>query len=135
MSNRNREAGHSFERDCAKRFREIGFTNVQCSRAVNRARDAQKVDLANEDESVYGRFPFNVQCKNTTTLNYVSVLKQMPLTANVPNVIFHKLTKKSEGGKKFISQGNFCFLHMEDFLEMVETIQNLKKEVQCLKQL
>jgi len=48
MSNRNRDAGHSFERACVKRFKEIGFEFAASSRAVNRSRDAQKIDIANE---------------------------------------------------------------------------------------
>ena len=129
MSIRNREAGHSFERACAKKFREIGYTNVRCSRAVNRARDAKKVDLANEDEFSQGRFPFNVQCKNTTTLNYEAVLNEIEKVPGIINVILHNKTERV--GKKFRVKGQYCFLKMQDFFNLVQTLKSLEcKELQ-----
>jgi len=127
MSNRNRDAGHSFERACVKRLKEIGFEFAASSRAVNRSRDAQKIDIANEDELVNGRFPYNIQCKNTTKLNYEQILKELPITPGVPNVVLHKRTEKS--GTNFMTKGTFCFMHAEDFLEMVSTIENLKTQL------
>lgn len=125
MSNRNREAGHSFERDCVKRFVAVGFPNVKTSRAVNRSRDAQKIDLANEDESVQGRLPFNVQCKNTSsTLAYEAILASMPKTKEI-NVILHKRTKRA--GTKFMVSGQYAFMHLEDFFKLVEEVETLKK--------
>lgn len=131
MSNRNREAGHSFERACAKRFREIGFPKVGCSRALNRSRDAQKVDLVNEDEYEVGRLPYNVQCKNAVSLHYDKVLKELPLNPGIRNVVLHKKTKRA--GDKFMPQGTFAYLHAEDFFQMIEEIQTLKAKLDAIQ--
>ena len=128
---RNRTAGHDFERECVKKFRELGFTHVETSRLVSRQRDAQKIDLANPDELENGRFPFNVQCKNTTSLNYVKVLQELPITPGIKNVILHKHTKKV--GEKFLSQGKYAYMYMENFLELVADMEKYKAGYEVLK--
>lgn len=122
---RNRTAGHDFERECVKKFRELGFTHVETSRLVSRQRDVQKIDLANPDELENGRFPFNVQCKNTTSLNYAKVLQELPITPGIKNVILHKHTKKV--GEKFLSQGKYAYMYMENFLELVADMEKYKE--------
>lgn len=126
MSNRNRDAGHSFERTVIKRFKAIGFSNVGSSRFHNRKRDHEKVDLANADELKHGRFPYNVQCKTTaSSLNYPKLLEELPLVPGIVNVVVHRRTRKI--GKIFRVTGLYAFLYMEDYLNMVEELENYKR--------
>jgi hypothetical protein len=127
---RNRTAGHSFERECVKLFKQLGFTHVETSRLVSKMRDSQKIDLANPDELEHGRFPYNVQCKNTTTLNYSKILQEVPITPGIKNVVLHKHTKKV--GTKFISQGKFAYMYMENFFELVEELEKYKKGYEAM---
>lgn len=125
MSNRNREAGHSYERDCIKQFRKAGFKHVKSSRQVNRSRDAQKIDLANEDELDNGRFPFNVQCKNIAgACNYHKVMEEIPIIPGIKNVVLHKRTKKI--GSKFITEGRYALMYEADFFQLVQQLEYYK---------
>lgn len=132
MSQRNRDAGHSFERDCVNEFRKAGFEYVQTSRQANRQRDAEKVDLAYADEIRHGRFPYNVQCKTTAaTLNYLKVMDEIPLIPGIRNIVVHKKTKRQ--GTKFVTKGRYVFMYSADFFEMLTELEALKKEVALLK--
>jgi hypothetical protein len=132
MSNRNREAGHSYERDCIKSFQKVGYKHVKSSRQVNRSRDAQKIDLANEDELETGRFPFNVQCKNVAgTLHYLKVMGEIAITPGIKNVVLHKHTKKV--GQKFMTQGRYAFMYEADFFALLEEIHMLRSQINAGK--
>lgn len=127
MSNRNREVGHTFERECVNKFKAIGFKHVKSSRQVNRSRDAQKIDLANEDELENGRFPFNVQCKSVTgTLSYVKVMDEIPIVPGVKNIVMHRRTELSENGLRFMTKGKYAFMYAHDFFELVAELEYYK---------
>lgn len=129
MSNRNRNTGHSLERECVNKFKEIGFKHVRSSRLVSRSRDNQKIDLANEDELENGRFPYNVQCKSITgTLNYVKVMEEIPVVKGVKNVVIHKRTEKSETGR-FMTKGKYAFMNASDFFELVRELEYYKSKI------
>lgn len=131
---RNREAGHSFERDCVNEFKKCGFGLVQTSRQANRQRDAEKVDLAYSDEVKHGRFPYNVQCKTTATpLSYHKVMDELPIIPGVRNVILHKRTKKQ--GTKFMTEGRYAFMYSADFFELVSELETAKAELTALKRI
>jgi hypothetical protein len=117
---RNRSAGHGYEVELAKRFRRF-FPDIITSRAGNRSRDAQGIDLVNRDEHLNGRLPLNVQAKNVLLgkLQYQRVLDKMPREKGIINVIYHNATKKS--GTKFMKQGEYVFMSSEDFELMLET--------------
>ncbi len=113
-SSRNRTAGHNYERDCVKILREF-FPNVVTSRAESRNRDDQKVDLCYTDF-------LNVQCKTLVQrVNYIEVLNEMPEEEGQMNVIFDKKTKRTQKGR-FVTEGHYVHMHMEDFLELIRKI-------------
>lgn len=123
-SNRNRAAGLNFERAKAKRYRELGYEDVRCSRECSRLRDAKKVDLCNSDEDESGRLPYNFQCKTLArTAPYPKLLKELEEHNGRKqiNVVLHKMTEKSEGGR-FLPAGEFAILNIDDFNKMVEKI-------------
>jgi hypothetical protein len=125
---RNRRAGHTFEREVVNALKTAGYTNAVSSRSANRLRDAQGIDIVNSDESVHGRLPFNIQCKNySRTLKYNEILGKMPKLYGVINVILHKQTKSytdSSGKSTFQPVGKYAILSMEDFLNLVKTQAN-----------
>lgn len=116
---RNKRAGSNLERWLAKVFRWIGFPNVITTRQGSRLRDSQKIDLMNQDESICGRLPYNVQAKNVSGhLKYGLVLSELPVIDNIINVIIHNQTKKR--GEKFITTGQYAILSLEDFLILIQ---------------
>ena len=120
-NSRNRVAGQNYEREIAKKLRELGFHDIKCSRECSRLRDSKKVDLCNADEDKNGRFPYNIQAKSYNThVKYAKLLKELEdhNGRNQVNVVFHKLTEKSVGGK-FMPKGEFAILNLDDFYQMM----------------
>lgn len=129
MSNgkRNRTAGHKWERTCAKRLREAGFTHVVTSRAESKSRDDSKVDLMNKDEYKNGRLPYNFQCKSTTqNTNYYKLLKELPQGSPELNIILHEKTEKR--GEKFVKVGEFAIMEADAFFELITELERVNAE-------
>lgn len=121
-SNRNRSAGHGWERELAKCFHILGFPHVVTSRSESRSRDAQGVDLVNKDERLNGQFPFNVQAKNMVGhIKYAKLLSELPTETGVLNVVLHKQTEKH--GARFRTQGAYAILPIADFFSLLSVIQ------------
>lgn len=148
---RTRSAGHNYERDCAEELRAIGFPHVVTSRAESKGRDDQKIDLMNKDEDQNGRLPYNIQCKNSCQpVSYTQLLVPktiyktdrsgkrkkviigMPKVEGIMNVIFHKFTDKSDGGK-FMTKGEFAILEKSDFLAIIQELQEFRKMKEAWK--
>lgn len=124
--NRNRNAGHQFERDEAKEWRDMGFPHVVTARVESKRRDDQKVDLMNKDEKENGRLPYNIQCKNcATSMPYPKLLAEMPKGGSELNVVIHNQTVKSGGGR-FMTKGQYALMTKDDFYSMVKKIENLQ---------
>ena len=125
---RNRTAGHNFERKAVLAFKTIGFEHISSSRLESRSRDNAGIDLCNKDEDKNGRFPYNVQCKSVANkVDYHRLLSELARTqkdGKEINVVFHQLTKKAK--TKFMTQGEYAILSMNDFLEMVALINQYK---------
>lgn len=124
-SSRNKTAGSNWERLIAKKLRELGFHDIKCSRECSRLRDSKKVDLCNADEDKHGRFPFNIQAKSYNThVKYAKLLKELEdhNGRNQVNVVFHKLTEKSIGGK-FMPKGEFAILNLDDFYKIIAQLK------------
>lgn len=121
----NRTAGHNFEREVTKEFRELGFHACSTSRLESRSRDNAKVDLCNTDEHLHGRLPYNVQCKTIVgNADYRNFLAEMPKGKEV-NVVIHKSTKKTPGGL-FKQVGQYAILTKADFYQIVERLVQLE---------
>lgn len=121
---RNRAAGHSWELVVVKKLKTIGYPEVATSRAVSKLRDAQKVDICNKDESVYGRLPYNIQAKTyASSIAYAKLLASMPQGKEI-NVIFLKQTALDK--KRFMETGTYAILPLDDFYKMMEQITVLQ---------
>jgi len=121
MANRNRDAGHNFERDMVLRLKESGiFPHAVTARAESRNRDNQKVDLMNQDEGIHGRMPYDFQCKTlSTSINYPKLISELPSISGIMPVILHKQTQKSAGGK-FMTKGTFAAMKLDDWFQMMK---------------
>ena len=130
-TSRNRSAGHSWERRCATKLRELGYEDLKTSRECSRLRDSQKVDLCNSDEDKSGRLPFNFQCKTlNSTANYPKLLKELEEHngRRQVNTVIHKMTKKTQSGR-FDAIGEYAIMNLDDFYNILKLLKvnNLDK--------
>lgn len=127
---RNKRAGSQHERDEVLRHKKY-FHNVATTRACNRKRDGDGIDVCNQDEYEVGRLPLDISCKSSTkaALSYVKLIEEM--AAGRIKVILHRRTKKSEGGR-FMTKGEYAIMEREgyeQFLQHVYAIQILRKKL------
>lgn len=127
---RNRAAGHKFELDCVKAFKDAGFDDCVSSRSSNRNRDALKIDLVNRDEIASGRMPWAIQCKNVKGhIKYASVISELPIEQDVTRVVLHNQTEKVNN--RFITRDRFAIMYMDDFMKIVKTLK--KHELKLIR--
>lgn len=118
MANRNRNAGHQWERDLVKVFRDHGYSHVVTTRSESKSRDDQGIDLMNKDERHNGIFPFNIQAKCTTRLvKYPELLSLLPQEDGVVNLIAHRQVIKHE--TRFMKAGEYVILSLQDFINLL----------------
>lgn len=123
---RSRRVGHGWERELAEMFRSIGYKDVITTRQGSRELDNLKIDLMNSNTSKEGRLPWNVQAKCVKGhLSYGKVLEELPTEQGIVNVICHKSTKKVNN--RFIEQGRYAILYLDDFIEMVKKLREYEK--------
>lgn len=103
MANSNRDKGHRFEREIAKKFRELGF-NCTTSRYSSKEKDDAKIDLC-------GTEPFNVQLKAVERLgSYHKVLASLPQENGLYRLLMHKKSR----------EGTIVAMELETFLELLQ---------------
>lgn len=155
---RNVRAGGSYERECRDDFRKIGYSHLVTTRSESKSRDGQKIDLMNKDEHLNGRFPYNVQCKNSCgIINYDQIYRgytkhtrikrtgmiqevtvpPMGRCTGVINVILHKKTKLTIRTTKngsteevFERQEEYAILLKSDFMKIVARLRELENKSQ-----
>lgn len=109
-ANRNRTAGHNWEREVVTALKKIGFEDAVSSRYESKKADDAGVDIV-------GTGPFNIQCKNETKRpDYHKLITEMP---DGINIVCHKYTKKSQKGK-FQCQGKYAIMDYEMLLTFLE---------------
>jgi hypothetical protein len=114
MSNRNRTAGHNWEREVIKDLKKLGYKTAVSSRYESKRADDAGIDIV-------GTGPFNFQCKNETKRpDYHKLITEMP---DGINVVLHKYTKKSDGGK-FNCQGKYAMMDYETFMTLLDAYLN-----------
>jgi len=117
MANRNRTAGHNWEREVAKMLRDL-FPDIATSRYSSREIDDSGVDFVRTGD-------FKFQAKSTMKApSYHNLLTEMG--SGFP-VILHKLTGKGTGkkskGKILIPKGNYAIMKMEHFVELLKQLK------------
>jgi Holliday junction resolvase len=118
MANRNRTAGHNWEREVIKDLKKAGFTEAVSARYESKRLDDAGVDIVNTS-------PFNMQCKNEAKRpDYHKLIQEMP---DGINIVLHKFTQKI--GEKFIVQGKYAIIEYNHFIDLMEVfISNRKKK-------
>jgi len=130
---RNRTAGHNWERTCKNILIDVGYPHVVTSRSENKKRDADKIDLMNTNEFENGLLPYSVQCKTLSkTSPYPKLLTEMKDLPGATKVVFHQQTKKSVKGK-FMETGRYACLLMDDFIKIIAENKKLREKVVSLK--
>lgn len=122
MSNRNRTAGHNWEREVRNDLIELGWEDAATSRYASREMDDLKVDLVRTD-------PYYIQCKTSAKkIDYLSLLNEMPDTNDIASshlgatkVVVDKITKKV--GKRFVTQGKLAVMDYHHFLVLIERLK------------
>ena len=116
MSN-NRNRGNSLERSYRLKLIELGYKDVTTTRNESRSMDALGIDLMGNS------LPFYVQVKSTNNriFNHKKWYDERDekLPVDKPTIVFNRITKKSEKGR-FMTDGEFVVLKLEDFLNMID---------------
>ena len=115
-ANRNRTAGHNFEREIVKELKGLGYDEVVTSRAESRNMDNAGVDI-------FGKgFPYYIQCKNSKTWQDIhGLITSEKLPTDKPTLVFQKKTKKV--GERFLKEGDYVSMKKEDFYEMLAKLK------------
>ncbi len=120
---RNRNAGHGWERDSARGFRECSYPFVVTTRSESKSRDDKGIDLMNKDEYKNGLFEFSVQCKCTQkNPDYHSLIEELPKDFGIP-IVFHRKTLKTK--TRFRVVGEYATLRVEDFYNLLRKINGI----------
>lgn len=106
--NKNRDAGHRYERYVRKLYAAIFGEQIQTSRYASREMDDKKVDLC-------GVPMFNVQCKATKQSPH-KVLVEMPQDTNY-NILHYKDTKQRAR--------NYVIMEENDWIEIVGMLKEV----------
>lgn len=111
----NKRRGSTWERSCVNYLKDIGYEECVTCRAESKSRDDMGVDICNLSG-------WNVQAKTLhTPVHPENILPNMPEEDNV-NVIFYRKTKKA--GKRFVKQGEYAILDLQDFLNIMKKIKD-----------
>ena len=120
MSNRNREAGHDWERACVNILKDRNiYPNAATSREVSGVRDHRdKIDICNRDEREQGIMTDSIQCKNVaSSLTYSKLMSEMADIPGTRKVILHKQTRRA--GKKFVTVGTYAITQVQDYYDLL----------------
>lgn len=116
MGNRNRTAGHNYEREILKELEELGFDHLSTTRAESTNLDNNGVDICSTENSERRLF-FHPQCKNMAQKpKYEQLFAKFKL--KLPLVVFHKFTKKV--GTKFMPIGQYVIMEKDLFYKLIK---------------
>ncbi len=138
-ANRNRAAGHNWEREIVNMFNSSPlYPTVGTAREYSVYYDGKKVDIVTKDISQMGDFNLAIQAKTTTvTAPYPKLLKQLrkgkkELGLDAVPVVFHKQTERV--GNRFMPRDKYACLFLEDFLAMDKDRRRYKEAYELLNE-
>ena len=109
MANRNRTAGHNWERKVINDLKEIGYSEAVSSRQVSREADNAGIDICNTGNIA-------IQCKNTAkNIDYHKINKSM--NTGKHKIIVHKRTENK--GNRFIEQGKYAIVDYNFLMQLL----------------
>lgn len=118
MANRNRTAGHNYERTTVNELKKLGYDKVVTSRAESRNMDNSGVDIFDPTEE----FKFYIQ--NKIYKSYPKLHELIfgeKVNTNKPMLVFHKKVEKK--GSRFVSQGEFVSMSKETFYNILKILK------------
>lgn len=117
MANRNRSAGHNYERKIAKELKELGFEGIVTSRAESRNMDNSGVDIFDPTNS----FKFFIQNKVYKSYpKLYELIFDKKVNKDKPMLVFHKKVEKK--GDRFYTQGEFVSMSKETFYNILKQL-------------
>lgn len=112
-SNRNRTAGHNFERLIVNELKELGFYDVVSARSESKNMDDKGVDIFGP------KFPYYIQCKNSKTYQKLhELITSEKLPTDKPTVVFQRKTRKAN--TKFVTEGDYVSMSKDTFYELLK---------------
>lgn len=112
MSNRNRDAGHNYERQVLNKLQMLYTEKLVTARAESRNADAFGIDIL-------GTGPIQVQCKLQKTLPDLTIFNKMKeYCQEAINVIVWGRTKRAE--KNMIKNGDYVIMKLNDFVDLID---------------
>lgn len=107
-ANRNRTAGHNFERQIIKELKSLGFEAVS-TRSESRSKDNQGIDIITNTPVIY-----QPQCKvKASQPNFHQLL-----TETEADVVFWKKVEKAN--VKFLTKGEYVVMSKENFYKLIK---------------
>lgn len=117
MANRNRTAGHNYERAIVKDLTDLGY-DVVTARAESRNADNAGIDII-------GNFPYYIQCKiykGYPKLHELINNERPDRFKDKPIIVFHKKVKKAN--TRFVTEDEFVSLRKDDFYNLIKQLNN-----------
>jgi hypothetical protein len=110
-------------------LRENGYPHASTTRASNRARDGEGIDVCNKDEYLHGRMQDDIQLKDTTCIDWKLLLdleKKDTGKKKRRKVLIVKLGKTRKDAKR-IHFGKFAVMFDRDYYQLLR-IYNAARE-------
>lgn len=122
MSNRNRTAGHNYERKLVKEFKEFVSSYSQNPHIVTARAESRNMD--NRGVDIFGdSIPFHIQAKNSTSdIKYSKYFLNDALPKDKPLVLMHKKTKKVNS--TFRPLAEYAIIPKSFFMELLKSYYN-----------
>jgi len=115
MANRNRTAGHNYERQIVNEFKEHGFLTAVTTRSESRNLDNLGIDVIDTD----GNMPHDIQCKVSKGFTSKQIRELLDRgRESKPLVILHKHVEKS--GIKFMPKGEYVYMSKETYYNLLK---------------
>jgi hypothetical protein len=138
-ANRNRNAGHQWERDiCTILNKYTGLLPIVGSaRKLSKFYDDNGVDIVTENMREMDDMILAIQAKTTTTtISYPKLLSHIrdrlssPLGKDLIPIVFHRQTEPK--GTRFYERDRFACLYLDDFLSVFTSMISYKKGYELL---
>lgn len=114
MSNRNRTAGHNYERKVVNELKELGFNDVVTARSESRNKDNLGIDIFGDS------LPFDIQCKVKVNITNNEIKNLLSRGDKKPLIIIHK--KVNKAGVKFMPDGEYAYMHKDLLYKLLNYI-------------
>lgn len=118
-TNRNRQAGHGFEREIVNELKDLGYPSLVTSRAESRNMDNRGVDIFDNGLEGGPEFPYYIQNKTMVNQpNFHKLITAETLPTNKPTIVFYRQTEKA--GKRFMKRGDYVVMDKKTFYNLIK---------------